>query len=368
MIVLACDDGEATRRVSAVSTPPRRTTVRRSTQANTAKATPNKDEQDSVQLNIGTSQSAVGEDPSVEDDYKGNKDDPGTTHPADTEDGEKYGSVSFREGYAKSVDLANQILADLANGFGDRLQPSNGTLNQPASKTAAANRNGLPQTPDEEMAAGYELSAALGNIKEAMEQSVQETLYQTIKEAQFDADLFGAYYTQMAKQAMDDGSLEGEDHSIPGDETSGAGSAGGMGGGGEEEALNALLAGGGGEGGMPGDAMGGMGGGMDGGMGGGEPSEEEALQELVAALEELGIPLEALAEAGGAEGGGEGGPGMEGPPPGPDMPMGEGAKLAAAARNFKLSGKYRLKAATTQRERQLRDIMKSHIRELVGLR
>jgi hypothetical protein len=42
--------------------------------------------------------SATGEDPSVEDDYKGDKDDPGTEHPADAESvGEKYSSMQPKE-------------------------------------------------------------------------------------------------------------------------------------------------------------------------------------------------------------------------------------------------------------------------------
>src|SRR5262245_4417272 len=47
-------------------------------------------DEDKVMPNIGTRQSSTGEEPSVEDDYKGSKEDPGTSHPANAEDiGEK---------------------------------------------------------------------------------------------------------------------------------------------------------------------------------------------------------------------------------------------------------------------------------------
>ena len=49
--------------------------------------------QDEVQLNLNTNAKATGEDPAAEKDYKGDKDDPGTAHPAKTTDGEKYSSV-----------------------------------------------------------------------------------------------------------------------------------------------------------------------------------------------------------------------------------------------------------------------------------
>lgn len=145
-----------------------------------------------------------------------------------------------------------------------------------------------------------------------------------------------------------------------------------------------------------------------GGLGGGEPSEEQALAELAAALEELGIPIEALVEAAGAMGGPAGGAPMGGPeggapmggpaggapmgggeaaPPPPPPMMGGGmeamagagqvkqgadraaylTKIAAAVQKFKLSGKYQMKEASEPRQRQLRDVMKNHVRELLGL-
>jgi hypothetical protein len=41
-------------------------------------------------------------------------------------------------------------------------------------------------------------------------------------------------------------------------------------------------------------------------------------------------------------------------------------KLASAVQGFKRAGKFRLKSATNDRERKIRDLMKAHVMELVG--
>jgi hypothetical protein len=107
---------------------------------------------------------------------------------------------------------------------------------------------------------------------------------------------------------------------------------------------------------------------------GGEPSEDEAVQELAMALEELGIPPEALLQAlSGAEGGGA--PMGGAPAPEAGAPMMEEPKMAAAKDldaigravvNFKRAGKFQVKEARTKRSRQLRDMMKQHVIELVN--
>jgi hypothetical protein len=427
----------------------------------TSEATPNQDEQDSVQLNIGTQQSATGEDASVEDDYKGDKDDPGTSHPAQTEDGEKYGSLTFKEAHAKFAATANEVLADLVNGFGDQLtakqaessdplsrpetsapmtpvggsaegehvQPGGGGAGKPKAEKKKEAAAGTPVSPLAEnlqkaadavtkeaaagtepgdpMQAGYELAATLGLTKQAAHDGVQATIAQTIRDAETDAALFGSFYTtfQQKQAAVPPDAAGGEDHGNPNDASSGASEAGE--GGGDAAAA-------GGEAPPPeagGDAMGGAppdmgallgGGGDPGGAMGGAPSEEQALAELAAALEELGIPIEALIAAAGGAGGAGGDPmgdpmGGGAPPVGDPMgggapPLGGGApplgggmeamasagqqkmsrgqyltKLATEVRNFKLSGKYQMKEAGEPWQRQLRDQMKSHVRELLGL-
>jgi len=136
-----------------------------------------------------------------------------------------------------------------------------------------------------------------------------------------------------------------------------------------------FASGGGAAAGMGMEGMGVEGMGME-GMPGGEPTEEEAVAELAAALDELGIPLEALAEAGGGgmppEGGGEP---MMPPPEGGGMEVAasdkstptEGQKLASAIQRFKQAGKYQFKQANDgTRARAIRDIMKGYLQEIMG--
>lgn len=422
---------------------------------------------DDVNINIGTTQSATGDDPSTEDDYKGGKDDPGSEHPARTDndslDGHKYASLKMGQAYDLHSNLANGILADLAMGQGQQLtkealakaaadresgtlNPSSAGNNAPAKpktqmagqppagekiagasalsaaieKAAAAVKAGKaqdsPAAGNADLQAGYDLAAMLGVEKRAAQQHVAKLIETTIHDAHTDADLFGSYYRAFQKRAAEDESSEGEDHGCIGDDTSGANGAEGNGGetssgdgghegGGGGESLGDMLGGGAdpgglmGGGGAPGGMEGGMGG-MEGGMdGGGGMGEQDALMQLAAALDELGIPLEALAAAGAGGGGGAGGGmppmggggppmgggmppmgggappmGGGGPPPmggdplagGGAPPMGEGMKLASAVLGFKRTGRYQFKAANYgSPERVVRDQMKSYLRELL---
>jgi hypothetical protein len=184
--------------------------------------------QDDVQLNIGTNAAATGEDPAAEKDYKGTKDDPGTSHPAKTNDGEKYSHVSFKTAHAKCSTLGNEILADLIN-FGDSSlkqaeKKENNKLVGGQKKLDVdgdgkiegadlAKLRGGNEGEDKEaaFAAGYELAAALGIDKAAAEASVRDVCANTLREADEMADLFVGFYT--AKQAEQDEAQEGEDHS-----------------------------------------------------------------------------------------------------------------------------------------------------------
>jgi hypothetical protein len=350
--------------------------------------------QDDVQLNIGTNAAATGEDPAAEKDYKGTKDDPGTSHPAKANDGEKYSSVTFKQAHAKCSDLGNEILADLINfgteavgskaaGMPDFIKDkinakkdkskdedkddgeSKGKLKGDQHKIdvdgdgkiegsdLAALRNGKKAA----FSAGYELAAALGLDKEAAEANVRDVCANTLREADEMADLFVGFYT--AKTAGADPTeeaAEGEDHSAEGDGQSGE-AAPDMGG--EMAGAPSVE-----------DMMGGAGGGEMGAAPGGEPSEEEALQELAMALQELGISPEELM-AGLAGGGGEmGGMPPEGMPPEAGAPKMAAAQelqmIGNAVANFKRAGGFQIKEARTKRSRQLRDIMKAHVRELTS--
>lgn len=344
--------------------------------------------QDEVQQNIGTTVAATGEDPAAEKDYKGTKDDPGTSHPAKTNDGEKYSSVTFKTAHANCSTLGNEILADLINFGAGQLADEKAAGMPPAflanikkkksegegeakgelkgdqhkldvdgdGKIEGADLSSLRNDKEAAFSAGYELAAALGLDKQAAEANVRDVCANTLREADEMADLFVGFFS--AKQAAadpTDEATEGEDHSAPDDV--GSGESGAPEPGCEEGGMEAM--------------MGGEGAGLE----AAPPSEDEALQELAMALQELGIPPEALLQ--GLSGGGD--PAAMGGDPaamgGDPAAMGGAPKMAAANElktignavvNFQRSGNFQVKEARTKRARQLRDIMKAHVRELVS--
>jgi hypothetical protein len=357
--------------------------------------------QDEVQLNIGVNAKATGEDPAAEHDYKGDKDDPGTSHPAKANDGEKYSSVTFKEARARAGELGNDILANIINFGADKLPAAEKAAEMPAflkekiegkkEEPAAehkepagelkgdqhkldVNNNGkiegsdLAELRSDKAAAfkaGYELAAQLGLNKEAAEASVRDVCANTLREADEMADLFIGFVTSKTAGAdPTEEAAEGEDHSAPEDVSSGASDAPAAP---APAGLEAMM---GGEEAAP------MGAPEAAGEMGGAPSEDEAVQELAMALEELGIPPEALLQAlqGGEGGAPAPGPaGAEGALP-PEAVAAE-PKMAAASDldaigravvNFKRAGKFQVKEARTKRSRQLRDMMKQHVLELVN--
>lgn len=366
--------------------------------------------QDAAQLNIGSTQSLTGEDPKTEDAYRDRTEDPGTTHPARVGE-EKYAGLNIRQLHKQSVDVANSLLADMANGFLSPSQaaptPSPSTepfaqLTRQIEKTAAAVI--AQQTAVPPPAPGYDLATAMGIDKAAAAQEIAGLAADAMADGQFDADLFGAAYLAAVSQLNKTASTpsprpagqrkrafgeagEGEDHNRPGD--SGAGTDSPEGTGPKSGDRTEQPAGEGGEGAMPlSEAVG------PNGQGGDGFNKEEILQELIAALQELGIPLEggpgSLAAGGGPgmapppEGAMPPGagmpPGMDpamagGMPPGgdpamagamPPLPPDEGMKLAAVCKQFQRSGRFRFKAANDgTRERDLRDRVKEYIKLVV---
>jgi hypothetical protein len=366
---------------------------------NNAPELPQEGRQDDVQLNIGTNAASTGEDPAAEKDFKGTKDDPGTSSPVKANDGEKYSAATFKTARENCSNLGNDILANLINFGTAKLQAGEKAAEMPAflkdkKDKKEAPKNNLPGNQEKldtdkdgkiegsDLAAlragkeaaykaGYELAEKLGLEKGAAEASVREVCANTLREADEMADLLIGFMSTKAAGDLDDAE-EGEDHSAPGDDASGASDAPPAP---AEEAPMGADAGGGGD------------------LGGAAPSEDEAVQELAMALQELGIPPEALLEAlsgGGdpAAAGGAPAPEMGGgmPPemaPAPEMGGGMGGgmppemapKMAAAQElnsigravvNFKRAGKFQIKEARTKRSRQLRDMMKQHVIELVN--
>lgn len=319
--------------------------------------------QDDQQYNIGAHQSATGEDPSVENDYKGHIEDPGTAHPAKASGGEKYSSMQFPALVKLAFSKMNDSLALLANGA------------DLATKSAAVSGNKV-QEAKLAAAAGYELADALtsGNLGQDKTAAAQAMFAGIFKEAQQDADNVGQLmlaYEHMRKQAeegIDPAMLAGAvspDGSGAGPE---AGPPGGMppgGGPGEPD---------GDEGGMPG--MPGMSGDMggEGGEGGGD--HEAAIQELANALMELGIsPEQMAAVAQGAHGGEKAAAVLD---PRLQKMAGHLAarhpqeipaiyNMAVQTAKMRDQGRIKVKEATG-RQRQERDEIKNYLRESFGLR
>ena len=250
-------------------------------------------------VQIGTNVQATGDDPSNETNKaKAGKEDPGSSHPARTDndalDGHKYAydSNTPLEKMANDFrDLGENVCAQIA-----WLSQQGG--NQKTAAAATVQANGRAPTAvkqanaiDPQLAAqaGWELAGLLNGTmdKQAADAMVENTLAEIIKTASDDADrtaaFFDEYFANMAKQA------EGE---------------------------------------PPMDPSGGPPGAEGGGGGGGEDQEA---QQLAMVLEQLGVSPEELEAAmasiagGGDPGAGGMPPGAGGPPPGAGgMPPGAG--------------------------------------------
>lgn len=274
-------------------------------------------DQDKRQTDIGMSISAVGEDPSVEDNYKDTKDEPGSIGGETKTDlkygTEKYSSWTFEQRRAKVSEVGNRLLKQAAASM---------------KSAAAAKPATTPADVQTAAQAGYNAAALSGMNKAAAGQF----LVNCQAEGERMADLTVWYLNnELAKQAGDPEAMAAEDHSAPGDVGSGAnpGEAAGA------EMLDSAAQA------PPPDA-------------GGQPSEDELLQAILELLAEKGIsPEELMAQLGAGGGGGDpaamgGDPGaapggMPGMPPGgmpPDMgglpPEGAAAKMARAQKQIKL--------------------------------
>jgi hypothetical protein len=392
--------------------------------------------QDKRQLNIGARHAATGEDTSVERDFKGDKDDPGTTSVMKADDGEKYGSWTMQK-FARYIGReAEEILADMANGalnkaagIGDKVP--NGTQRVPHSQSVPAGKEKEKDKDGKEdeaavkaaAARGYQLAATLGLQDMSPEERAAGMIETIIKEAAYQGDLVGEYFSNY-RQALQksaggehpDGGA-GEDHSGPGDSTTGANAGGGAsgmgggmggggmgggdgGGGGAEDLLSQLspqqmqelvqlvqsgALGGGGGGGTGGGMGGGMGGdaqgaaaamGADGGGGGGQPGgggmdpsgaagpmggdpaadqlgPEQTDDQLAGAMQDMQLSPEQLE-------------GMSGKAASAEQRTFL-LKLAGRVRKHVRSGKYdSTKRASSPAERQLRDHVKGFLAEVVG--
>jgi hypothetical protein len=260
--------------------------------------------QDDKQYNIGTVQSATGEDHKTERHFKGTKEDGTTSHPADaSEMGEKYSSMQFPSLVKLAFSKLNDSLALLATG------------NEPTAKSAAA---GTIEEAKLAAAAGYELADALtGGVGQDKKAAVSAMCQGIIREALADADAVGPFMNEYRAMRAKSAAGELPEHGIDPAMAGGAVSAEGAGAGPEAGPPGgapmdlAGMMGGAGAGGGPepdgdeGAAAGGMMPGGEGGAGSGE--HEDAINELFNALIEMGTPPEKLMAAAQAAAGGAGG-------------------------------------------------------------
>lgn len=351
---------------------------------------------ESRQADVGLTASGIGNDSALEKGFGGNLKEPGvgTSTDAKFDDGHKY-AAEFRaatlpQKFDRLSKLGNEILAEVA---------SSGKTVTAAAQVTAGPGNATPATPSaaadaliKESQAGYELASILGMQKLSHTERAAITVRQTINDGIFDADLVGQWFTKLAEAEEDaaaaaEGNGDGSKKGAPG----GAAPAvpptdplpppGGDAGGGDMGA-------GGGAMGAGGDA------------GGGEMNRDQILQELLMAMQEMGITPEDLMQAasGGADAMGMapgGAPPMGGapmPPPGgggdplgamgggPPMPPPGGAvgktarlrhnathiqSIAKQAKDFQRSGRFEIKVAATPQEREARLHMKSMLREMM---
>lgn len=244
---------------------------------------------DNNQIQIGVKKTPTGEDPAVEQAYKGHKDDPGTSMPASVEGGEKYSSMTFESLYKMACDATNNVLTRLA-------------VNETV-KTAVAADVGAAA------AAGAALADAViaAGDPATKQAAAQELVASAINEGYRRAELVGQYLykraeaeAQMAKRADPDPGLQTPDPSQLPPEM-GGGPPPGMGGGGPPPEMA------GGPPGMPPDAAAPLPDAAAAGAhtsGGGGPSpheggggDEESVNELANALIDSGIPVDALISA-----------------------------------------------------------------------
>lgn len=240
--------------------------------------------QQAQQPNIGVTSKATGEDSANETaGTESVKKDPGSTHPART-DNEKLGQhAEFNALLKKASDIGNQLMAALATP---------GTPAAPAQKQAAAPT--AEQDAAQAAQAGYDAAAAAtaGFDKAAFDQDLLTEVAATVEVARRRATKVAEAIVAMYKEA----GANGEESVAP--VAAGGGEGNETGSELSDDELMAALGGGQDAGGMGGDEMGGAPVGDMGGMGGGEmggegaPDDEAAM--LLHVLEQAGITPEQL--------------------------------------------------------------------------
>lgn len=335
--------------------------------------------QEDQQLNVGITSTSTGEDPSNEDNYKSDKEDPGTTHPAKTSEGEKYSSLSFKALRGLTEKKANDILSDIAYSIKEAAKEMPPFIQKKIDE--AKNKKSKPMGNKEEeeeceskkmAAAGYaaaSLTEEEYNLTKTAQEAVAGSIEATIADGLEKAAMVGSYLSAFYKAAEGDVAAPSEESMGSAEEMQEGGESGMD----VDPSMMAQMA----------------------GEGEGAPeagaSPDDAAHELLMALQEQGInPEELLAMIQQGGGGGDAGappmdPSMMGggaPPMDPSMmnPSMMGGKQASAKRQvtndlvnlikyaqaYRRAGKFSFTEAKTAQQRNLRNQIKLCVRDIVG--
>jgi hypothetical protein len=273
------------------------------------------------QLQIGTNKQPTGEDPSNEtNSAKSGKKDPGSDHPARTDneslDGHKFSYDQYTplEKLASYIhECGNQLVAQIAHVAWNAKKANDGY-----STDVAQSHEKEAADPELVQLVGRELAGVMSD-KQATDHMVYTALNGVVKTASLKADLLIEYIAghdaQMRKYAEGDMLAEGMSPDAPPTSAGGGIPTGpGAEGPGNEAAMMASL------GGAPGAEMGGE---------GGEGGNEAEIAQLLQVLEQMGITPEELEQAVAQEGAGGGAGGMPGGMPGGEGPAHEMAEAPA---------------------------------------
>lgn len=253
----------------------------------------------SDQIQIGTKKAPTGDDPASEtDSAKAGKTDPGSTHPARTDnddlDGHKYASLGLRAGMRVMEKLASQIIRTIA-----------ADVDAPAQKRASYETS----TPVASYGQGYQLAAlAAGTMdKQAAELMVEDGYVEIIKLAHDDSDATIAFLEGRIAAIENIKRAEGDMPPVPMDAMSGEPAGAGMmpppggdagheshqGAPGEEEMMSAL------GGNTEGEDAGAEVGEGAGDEGAGDGDGDDKAQQIASLMQELGLTVDDIAAASG---------------------------------------------------------------------
>lgn len=248
--------------------------------------------QAAVQNAINMTVSATGEDPSIEDNFNGKPDEPGTTSVMNYDSGEKYAAY-----VAMPLEKLSQAVVNKHNALAARIAVGD-------ASPATATKSAAAQTA---AAHGAALAATVADDFAVDEASARVKIAQLIGDAEFGAELYANYADRIFKSAGNDDDITAGTSSHEEPDMAGMPGGGGSG---------PMPAGGGGMGGPPGgggldsalasvpmpEGGGGPGGGGPGG--GGPGGNDDLLNDLVMAAMEAGYSSDELIAAAQANGAG----------------------------------------------------------------